>query len=420
MTSGMPHQHQVKTKIVILGAGFGGVYTFLNLRKLVSPKKAEITIINKTNHFLFTPLLHEVATGSLAHHQVVESVRSITYQKGASVHVADVLKINTARNEVETSIGLFHYDVLVIATGASAEFYGIPGAADKTMSLKTLADAIRMRNRFIDTFEKAVEIKDLAARRKLLTFVLVGGGATGVELAAEMAELFFDTFQKYFCGRITREEISIELIAAEPELLSVFNHGIQLRAREVLTREGVHVRTAQKVKAIDDNGVLLSDGARIETQNVIWVGGVRPNVPAADRILVGEKTRGRILVDHTLKVVGTENVYALGDVATFEDENLPMHAQMAVQAAKIAAQNVYRTIRGKNGLVFTYKSVGDLVSLGQWQAAGYFFNILWTGPVAWFVWRTVYLFKYASWPKRIKIAVDWTIDMFYPRDITKA
>ncbi|MEK7390690.1 MAG: NAD(P)/FAD-dependent oxidoreductase [Patescibacteria group bacterium] len=436
-----------KPHIVILGAGFGGIYTFLNLRRRLSPQEADITIINRTNYFLFTPLLHEVATGGLSHHQVVEAIRSIIYKRGAVLHVAEIRNIDTRNKTVETSVGPVPYDILVIATGATSEFHGIPGAPEKTFVLKNLNDAIKIRNRFIDAFEKAVEIKDHQERRKLLTFVIVGGGATGVELAAEMTDLFFDTFRKFFCGKIPMEDVTIHLITGDTELLRNFHGKMRARAKVILSQKGVNVRTGARVLVVDENGVSLNDGSRIESKHVLWLAGVSPNVPPSDKPFtrnsiadelatgkIASKIAGRIIVDRQMKARGHENIYALGDVATFEDEFLPMHAQTAVQAARVVAQNIfaeiYSEMRSEDGKRrekpgekrngFYYRSAGDLVSLGQWQAVGYFLKILWVGPLAWFIWRTVYLFKFASWSKRVKIAVDWTIDIFYPRDITRA
>lgn len=410
-----------KPHIVILGAGFGGIYTFFHVRKYLNPDLADITIINKTNYFLFTPLLHEVATGGLAHHQIVESVREITYKRGADVHVGEVKNIDTKNKTITTDNGVIGYDYLVIATGATTEFYGIPGAEEHSYVLKTLHDAIGIRNKIIDTFEKAVDVADPVERKKLLTFVLVGGGASGVELAAEVSEYFHDAFQKFLCGKIKADEVSIHIIAGEPNLLHVFTPGMQKRARMILERVGVKVHTGVRVTAVDESGVVLADGSKIESKFIMWLAGVRPNVPPTDVMLSNAKSRGRIVVDRALKVIGQDYIYALGDVATFEDEFLPTHAQVAVQEAPVVARNVVGEIKGwKSQRRFVYQPVGDLVSLGRWQALGHIGGILWTGPLAWFIWRMVYLFKFASWPKRLKIAVDWAVDIFYPRDTTRA
>lgn len=408
-----------KPHIVILGAGFGGLYTFLHLRKHVSARRADITIINKTNHFLFTPLLHEVATGGLAHHQVVESIRQITYKKGANVLVAEVKNINTAHKIVETETSSVPYDYLVIATGAVTDFYSIPGASEKTLTLKTLRDAIVIRNRIIDAFETAVHIRDVEERKKFLTFVLVGGGATGVELGAEISEFFHNAFKKFFCGKIAPEDVSIHIVAGE-KLLHVFNQKMQERAGKILERVGVQIHSGVRVTAVNDNEVILSDGSKINSKLVIWTAGIKPNVPSIDIPISNTKSRGRIVVDKTLEVIGADHIYALGDVATFADEFLPTHAQLAVQEAPVVAKNIFCEMKNLPLQKFEYRSMGDLVSLGRWQALGNIGGILWTGPLAWFLWRTIYLFKFASWSKRIKIAVDWTLDIFYPRDTTRA
>lgn len=417
---------QFKPKIVILGAGFGGVYTFLNLRKLLGSRDADITIINKTNYFLFTPLLHEVATGGLAHHQVVEPIRSFTYKRDVTLHVAEVKMVRTRDKVVETTVGDVPYDYLVIATGASPEFYNIPGAAEHTLVLKTLRDAITMRNQIIDAFERGVEERDPVKRKQMLTFVVVGGGATGVELAAEMADLFYDTFCKYFCGRIPADDVSVHLVAGETELLPVFPEKMRERAKMILEREMVRVHLGARVTAVTENGVTLADGTRLDSKYVFWTAGIKPNIPPSDTQFPISQAKGpkRIAVDSELRVLGHGNIYALGDVATFENESIPTHAQAVVQEAPVVAANIASDVCGNgHGFgreIFKYKPLGDLVSLGRWQAAGTFFGTYWTGPIAWFIWRTVYLFKFASWPKRIKIAVDWTVDIFYARDISRA
>lgn len=410
-----------KPRVVILGAGFGGVYTFLELRKRFSSRRVEITFVNRTNYFLFTPLLHEVATGSLAHHQVVESIRSITYKKGANLHVADIQSIDTVAKKVKTTIGDVPYDILVIATGASSTFYGIPGAAEHTLVLKTLREAIGIRNRFADAFERAIETSDPAERKRLLTFVLVGAGATGVELAGEMTDLFFETYSRFFCGKIGRHEISIHLVTPETWVLGNFNKSLQIKAARVLTKKGVKIHLGSRVVAVDGDGVTLADGSRINSEHVLWTAGVAPNVPTlASGTFMQDPKSKRIIVDEFLRVKGQEHVYALGDVATFEAKGLPMHAQVAVQAALVAARNIAAEICKKKPIPFVFKPKGDLVSVGQWNALGHIAGITWSGAIAWFIWRTVYLFKFASWPKRIKIAADWTVDLFYPRDITRA
>jgi NADH dehydrogenase len=436
-----------KPRVVILGAGFGGLYTLLKLREFVSARDADVTIINRNNYFLFTPLLHEVATGSLSHHQVVESIRSIIYRRSATLHVADVERVDLNKKVVETTVGPVSYDYLVIATGATTAYYGIPGVAEHALVLKDLRDAIKVRNRLIGAFETAVETKDPALRKRLLTFVVVGGGATGVELATEMVDLFYDTLEKFFCKKVSASDVSIHLVSSDPELLKVFHPAVRARAQKVLAGGGVNLHFSTQVKGVDGDGVILADGSRIDSEHVFWLAGVTPNTPVADGLMLAPNKR--VVVDESMRVrragaVDTatadaktvaapnqsgifEHVYALGDVATFEKTPIPMLAQVAVQQAPVVAGNIALEIRSaKEGKKpshlqrFAYHSRGELVSLGRFQAAGRLSGITLTGPFAWFVWRTVYFSKFASWPKRIKIAVDWTIDLFYPRDITRA
>lgn len=408
-----------KPRIVILGSGFGGIYTYLNLRKRLKKEEAEIIIISKSNYFLFTPLLHEVATGGLAHHQVVEAVRSIVHSTGATFHMASVDRIDTIKKTVETSIGPISYDYLVVATGSSTNFYNVTGAKENSYILKSLSDAISLRNTFIDVFEKASHVKDQKERQHLLSFVVVGGGATGVELAAEMVQLFFNTFRKYYDGSLLCRDMKIHVVANESELLHRFHPKMRTKAEKILKNKGVNVLLNKSVMSVDQNGVNLSGGQRIEAKHVIWTAGVKANVPESSNPFSID-AQGRLVIDETMEVKNHPKVYALGDVASFEDSIIPMHAQAAVQEAKIVAKNIIADIKGGNKVKFSYNPLGDLVSVGQWQAVGDFFGIQPSGPFTWFIWRTVYLFKFASWSKRIKIMIDWTIDIFYPRDITKA
>lgn len=412
-----------KKKIVILGAGFGGIYTYLNLKKTLDMRKAHVTIVNRTNYFLFTPLLHEVATGSLSHHQIVEAVREITYDKKTSFVLADIKSVSLSKKIVETSEGEVPYDILVIALGSTTQFHNTPGAEEHSLVLKDLYDAIKLRNHFIQTFEKASRVKDKVERQKMLSFAIVGGGPTGVELAAEVSELFLETFKKYYPTEIPCDDISIYLFSSNKELLSMYHPLLQKKAKKVLERKGVAVKLEMAVSFINSNGITLTDGSSVAIRNIIWVAGVKPNVPAFDMPVELSKNGG-IVVDEFLRMKGYEDIYVLGDGATFipkgTDRPVPMLAQVATQQAKTVANNILRKSMSKPLKPFKFFHIGDLVSLGQWHAVGDVLGIRWPGPIAWFIWRTTYLFKFASWTKRIKIMVDWTIDIFYPRDITKA
>lgn len=411
-----------KPRVVILGAGFGGIYTYLHLRKNLKPSEVEIVIVNRTNHFLFTPMLHEVATGGLGHHQIVESLREVIYNTDTNLYVAEVESVDLEAKKIHTSLEDLHYDYLVIATGATTNFYGIPGAEENTFALKNLMEAIRLRNHFIDNFEKASKIDDPKERKKLLSFGIIGGGATGVEVAGEASDFIFKTFCKYYCQELEQDDVNIYLINRGPELLTQFSPKLRKKALEVLKKKKVKVLLNSPVTEIGKDYVQIQDGERLEVSNAIWTAGVKANPPQFKQEVPADKW-GRLKVDKFLRVQGHDNIFALGDVASSCQDNenpLPMLAQVAVQEAKTAGQNIANSIKQKELNPFKYKSKGELVSIGQWGALGYTLGLSWSGPAAWWLWRTVYLFKFISQSKKIKIAIDWTVNFFHHRDITKA
>jgi NADH dehydrogenase len=411
-----------KQRIVILGAGFAGIYTHLSLVKNLANKDAEILIINKTNYFLFTPMLHEVATGGLGSRHVVESVRNIIYKSCADLIVAQVEKVDLEKNIVFTDRGRVEFDYLVIALGATTNFYGIPGAEENCLVLKNLAQAIELRDTFISNFEEASSVANKEERQKMLSFAVIGGGPTGVELVAEMADLFFDTFKKYYKGHICKDDISLYLVNRGPELAPMFDPSLRRKSLNVLTQKGVNVLLNKDVKEVTLNEIIFSDGSSINATHKIWTAGVKPNyfefVQDVER-----DSGGRIIADEYLRVKNYKHAFVLGDIACVIDKKekpMGMLAQVAVRQGLWAGKNIASTIYNKPLKKFIYRSRGSLMSLGQWQAIGRVLGINWSGPFAWWLWRTTYLFNFAYWPNRIKIAVDWTINIFSPRDVTKA
>lgn len=409
-------------KVVILGGGFGGLYTYKGLYKYFDHDELDITIVNRTNYFLFTPMLHEVATGGIAHHQVVESIRQVIYKSNDKLHVAELLSVDCEKQIVKTSIDELPYDILVVALGATTNFFDAPGAEEHSFVLKDLRDAIRLRTTLIETFENGSEIVDPVARKKALSFAVVGGGATGVELVAEIAELYMTTFLKYYHGIIKPADISLYLINRGPELLAPFHPTLRKNALDVLRHSGVQVMLNTGVKEVQANGILFDDGTLLEVNHVIWTAGVKPNPPMFTHQVAQDKG-GRIMVNQALQMENCPNVFVLGDMASVagaDGKPLPMLAQIAERQGLHTGQNIKRLIDGKPLLPFTYTSQGELASLGQWNAVANIRGFRFRGPFAWFLWRTIYLFKFLSGSKRAKIVIDWTMNLFYPRDITKA
>lgn len=410
--------------IVIIGAGFGGVYVARALAPYVKNGMIDVTIINRTNHFLFTPLLHEVATGGLSPTSVTEPLREIFAGTYIQVAQGEVKFIDTSKKKIGLGVCEIQYDYVVMATGAGSNFYGITGAEEHTLPLKNLSDAVRIRSAIIDTFEKACLLKDPAQRAKMLSFVVVGGGATGVEVAGELVEFVFSTARRYYQGKndCTVKDISVTFINSEKDILNLFHPNLREKARKVLSKKGVQFRLGVKVKAVYRDRVELDGGELVDAGVVIWTAGVKPSLlefKDEKPLLVS----GRILVDSRLRVSGLEDSFVLGDSSAFVDnalgEPIPMFAQVTVAQAKVVAKNLMALIRGEELIDFKYRRKGDLISVGQWFALGDIFGIRMSGRFTWWLWRTVYLFKFISWRKRFKIAFEWTINLFYPRDITK-
>lgn len=407
-----------KKKIVILGGGFGGLYTYLGLKKLCVFDKIDITIVNRTNYFLFTPMLHEVATGGLARHQIVESIRQVIYKSHANLHVAEVLSIDADKQIVNTDTGILEYDILVIALGSTTNFYNTKGAEENSFTLKDLHGAVEMRANFIDAFENASLMKESSERKKELSFGVIGGGPTGVELVAETAELFLDTFSRYYEGKIFPSEVSLYLINRTSEILMPFNLSLRKSAIKTLKNKGIKVLINAGVKEMQKDIVILDDDTVLPIKHIVWTAGVKPNTLNFREQIILDKS-DRILTNEFLQIAEFPNIFAIGDVASIINNTLPMLAQVAVKQGTHTAENIKRFIYNKKLLPFSYKSNGELVSLGQWNGIANIKGIKLSGPVAWFLWRTVYLFKFISGSKKLKIAMDWTVNAFYPRDITK-
>ena len=412
----------IKPHILILGAGFGGMYTARQFRHLVKKGKVDVTIVNETNYFLFTPLLHEVATGSLGPQSVSEPLREIFAGSGIKICQGTVISIDRKNRKVTllgdvNSDDIHHrvkheisYDFLVISTGATTNYYNIPGADIHTYPLKTLYDAVMIRRRIIDSFEEASMCDDPATRASLLSFVVVGGGPTGIEIVSELAELVKGMVKRYYDDL----ESTVTLINSSPELLQQFSSKLRRAAYSRLIKEGVKIHVGSAVTSVTPRGIELSNNTTVSASTVIWAAGVTPVVPPFEGD-IPEVVGKRLVVDEYSRLSGDDRAFALGDVAG----SLPMLAQVAVGQAHAVAQNIKASIKGKKLKSFTYHSKGSMVSIGQWFAIGEVFHLKISGVVAWWMWRTIYLFKFISWKKRLRIVASWTINLFYPRDITR-
>ncbi len=429
-----------RIRIVIAGNGFGGVYVARHLESLVERGMADITIIGRANHFLFTPLLHEVATGGLSPTSVVEPLHQVF--RHTNIHCLE-MEVEKVDLQEQLVLGMSRgskehiaYDYLVIASGAETNTYQIKGVAEHAYLLKTLADAAKIRNRIIQAVEEASETTDVSKRKRLLSFAVVGGGATGVELASEMVEFVEELVGKYYSEKLSLAETSVSLINAGPDLVAQFAPILRKKVLNTLTQKRISVSLNMTVCEVNEDGVVAKCGTAepslIVAGTVVWVAGVKgtpvsliekPGTP------VTIHPSGRIVVSGQLQLPGYANVFALGDAATHlaspDGKPLPMLAQVAEQEAEVVAANIKvlieSRISGRPATLFPYKLQlkGMLLSLGQWQAVGDIHGFHFSGPIMWWVWRTTYLFKFLSWRKRFKIMFEWTVNLFSPRDITR-
>lgn len=418
----MPENTIKKTKIVIIGNGFGGVYTLKNLYKFFGGNKnIEISLIGEKNYFLFTPLLHEVATGGINPINIIEPIRKVLKYCLSEFYLGKGEIIDLEKYTVKIKENILVYDYLVLAPGAKTNFYNIKGAEENTLTLKSLEDAIRVKNRIIAQVEKAAHIRDKEKRKKMLTFMVVGGGPTGVELAAEIQEMLKENFSQYFKKEII-EDTSVVIIQKSAELLTQFGKKIREESLQVLKKKKIEIMLNTEVKEVGPDYIIINDNKKIFGETIIWVGGIKPAELNFSQ-KVSKTPNGKLLVNKYLQLENYKNVFALGDIAAFSaeraDDFLPALAQVAEKEAKMVARNIYLLVNGKEPEAFKYNHTGDMVSLGRWMAIGEIAQFTFWGHITWWLWRTVYLSKLISFRKKVRVAIDWTLNIFSPRDISE-
>lgn len=389
-------------KILILGAGFAGIYAFFELHKRYhKDPSVSLRLISATDYFLFTPLLHEVATGGVSQENVAFNIYSIA-PCCLDFIKARVEDIDTRAKSVTTSVGEFEYDYLVYALGSGTNFFGLPADAQKrVLPLKTLADARAIKMRLVGLFKQG----------EMPHVVVVGGGPTGVEVAAEAHE-YLEQLMKTF--RILKASHPLTLVHGGNRLLPNFSPELGTDAAVVLKKRGVEIVANDTVVNVDASEVLLASGRRIPANVVIWAAGVKakpvPFFPAAET-----DVKGRLLITESLYLKNDAHIFVVGDAASLE--GVPMTAQAAVAMGRAAGDNISRDIERAPMKIFTYKHKGDMFSLGQWFAGAEIGGWRFFGHFAWWLWRTVYLSKVIGLRNKIKVMIDWTLNIFLPRDI---
>jgi NADH dehydrogenase len=414
-----------KPRIVILGGGFAGVYTALALEKaLGSRDDYEIVLVNKENYFVFQPMLPEVISATIGLTDVVSPLRRLL--RRTDIHIRDVESIDLEKRVVTTSPGfkphphLLSYDHLVVAMGTVTDFRGLPGLPEHAMPFKNLGDALALRNHVIRALEEAsIERDDLDLRRQLLTFVVAGGGFSGVEVAAELNDFVRGVARNY--ARIDPSEIRVILLHGQDRILPEMDESLALFAQRILTKRGVELRLKTRLASATGDAAILAGGEAIATRTLVSTVPAFTH-PLIDALALPKAKNGRLLTNNHLQVEGTSDVWAVGDcarIATPDGAVAPPTAQHATRQADVVAHNILAAIRGGGMRVFDFKGLGKMGSLGHRSAVADILGFKVSGFLAWWMWRTIYLMKMPGWGRRLKVASSWTLDLFLPPELVE-
>lgn len=411
------------TRIVILGGGFAGTSCALRLERMFKHRTdVEITLLDSENFFTFTPLLAEVPSGSIQPKHIVFPLRALlrrTVVRQAEVWGVDLAqKTVTARHCHACGEYAVPYDHLVLALGSVPNFFGLPGVEDHALTMKSLADATALHAHVIDKLEHADLESNPAARREMLTFVVAGGGFAGVETLAELND-FVRGAGRYY-ARVSPDDLRLVLVHSGDRILPEVSPSLSKYALAKLRARGVEILLQTRLKEFDGRNVLLGDGQTIATRTLVWAAGTSPS-PILNALDVPRTKNGKIDVLPTLAVKDCPGVWALGDSAAIPDlvrgNTCPPTAQHALRQGKRLAENIALVLRDREPQPFSYKPLGLLAGLGRRAAVAEILGMKFSGFIAWWLWRTIYLMKLPSLERKLRVALDWTLDLFFPRDI---
>ncbi|PDT50391.1 FAD-dependent oxidoreductase [Sinorhizobium fredii] len=396
-----------RPRVVILGAGFGGLNAALTLRRA----PVEVTVIDRRNYHLFQPLLYQVATAGLSPAQIAMPTRRIlSRQSNATVLMDNVETVDTAARCVVTGNRSIAYDYLIIATGARHTYFGNDAWADHAPGLKTIADATAIRARILSAFEQAEVIDDPASRKRLLTFVVVGGGPTGVELAGAIAELARKTIIRDF-RRIDASSTRVMLVEAGERILPAMPPRLSAKACQQLSALGVEIVLGNAVAACDDHGVKLADGTQMGSACVLWAAGVMAS-NAAKWIGAPADRAGRVKVDGCLSPPGHDEIFVIGDTASVIDaagHPVPGVAPAAKQMGRYAARAILNHMAGRSSAPFRYRDYGNLATIGRKAAVADFGKARLSGYAAWLLWNFAHLWFLVGFRNRFVVFLDWSV-----------
>jgi len=421
----MADQPAATKRILILGGGFAGAYAASRLEKhLVHMPGVEIVLIAKENFVLFTPMLHEVAGSDVGAADVVQPLRKML--RHTRVLIAEIDSIDLSRKTVHfvqqdlAQAFDLTYDQLVLALGSITNFYRTPGIEDHALTMKTLGDAIVLRNRVIEALDVADSHPDQMERKRMLTVVVTGGGFAGVETVGAVNDLLREAMKFY--RNLKPDMLRVVLVQGGDAILPELGESLGRYAQEKLTQRGVEVHLKTAVAGYDGKEVVLSDGTKIATRLVVWTAGFTPSPLLAH--LPCTVQRGHILADEYLRVPGWPGLWALGDCAFVPDfynpgKFCPPTAQHATRQATVLANNIAAAMSGRDLRPFKFKTLGLLATIGRRTGVAEILGMRFSGLIAWCLWRAIYLGKLPGLQKKVRVALDWTLDLFFSKDIVE-
>ena len=413
--------HVGSRKVLILGSGFGGTYV---LRRLVPAlnrnDKVETTMVSDENFFFFSPLLHEVAMGNIEPRHVAYPIRRLHWRDRFNFVQASVKRIDLDRRKVITTVGTLDFDYLILALGSVTNMSGLDSMEGNVFTLKTLYDAMLIRNHVIGAFEQASIENDPERQRQLLTFLISGAGYTGVQVVTELRDFIFRSLIK-FHRKIDPANIRIILVEAESKIMADLHTKLGAYAMRQLQQMGIEVRMKSRITRVFADRVEINGIENVPTSTLIWVAGVVANPRIAD-LDVEKDSIGRVLVNEYLELPGVPGVYAVGDCAHFEDPRsgrpIPPRAHTAVRQARVVALNILAEIRGKDKRPYRYVNTGEVVSLGVSKAVFRFHGLRLYGLPAKLIWLSAYALLVTGTYNRIRIIIDWLFSFVFGRDTT--
>ncbi|RLB07576.1 MAG: hypothetical protein DRG59_06245 [Deltaproteobacteria bacterium] len=408
--------------VVIVGGGFAGAFLarYLGQKNTSSSEHLRVILLSKTNYLLFQPFMIEGIIGDIEIRHLVTPLRTMLDFPNVEIRRTEVQSIDLQKRELTTTHGTVRYDKLVLAPGSVTNFFGVPGARESCRQLKNLRDVLDLRAEILERFELANLETDDKRQKDLLTLAIIGAGPTGVELATGLHDYAFKTLVKYY-KNVHPENIKIILIEATSSILAGFDTGLVNWAEKKITSMKIDLRLNSAVEKIEGNTICFTNGKTVQSDIIVWTAGIQANKLVK---MLGKPLdcMGRVEVDPHLRLPGHPEVFVLGDAARVPDiktgDPLPPEAQVALQQAKYVARHLKKGKGQKPRKPFKFIRLGRLASLGSKNAVTQILFLRFTGCVAWFIWRTVYLFRFKGIRNKVRLMFDWTFALFFDRDIT--